>query len=835
VSREPGSPLEAYELARVEPGAYGPISVSLDGGTLAVWASAGPKERTWHARALDRDGHAATAPQVIGKAILELGLVTLVPVNQGLRSLLVYSTQPSEQVTKLYAQLLDSTGSPKAPLVDLGTLGSPLLWTQVVDTSAGPIVLYAITREDRAEIRAAGLTPEAKLRFTDRQIAAGLRAWQVVAAPDGAVVAVVRATSHGQGGVVSLLFLDQGGAVAKGPIDLDDRPTAELDLDLTRVGMNYVLAWSDRRHIDSRIRLAAVDPAGGIVTKPQSSLPAIGEQTLVKIVPPPKGGRAVLVWENPSLPFSRRMLSLAEVDANANVADRVVHLACSSRSSTLPEIIATDDGLRVLTFDDLGASTGNESTDPLPTYVEIGPGLLPRAAVPLTLQGTKGKSAAPLLAWGLDCRHGCRATAALDDSQVTIATIPLPDMVGRPGAQRLAHQLVVTNSSAFPRLERLDSIAEVEPLADLAVARNRDGFLMATLTYFDPTTPLKRLAKPGPDGRTDPLRARVDIFSVASQGDAPSPQTISYRASSLPGLAIAPAGTPPDSSGIAWSAVDQGQPQLFMTRLSDDGKKLSQRMLTHKKGRLDEVALTAVDDGWLLTWMDERTNELELYASRVNKNLERRGPEQRLTNRPGELSELVLVPMRDEAVVVYVASRRSAQKRGVDMFTRRIALSDARPIDDEHRILEVPGAIKFLSATKYEEGMILGWLEIPVDSGPADSAATLHYVRLDARGHAISQSSTLTEPNAVPASLSIECTGSLCHGVVVVDVGGRGELQGFSFDPKSPSLPILVPLARSMGTVEQNVAPVLIGEHVFMVDQIDAERTRVVHAKLAWQ
>jgi hypothetical protein len=829
-----GALLPAYELARVEPGTYGPISVSLDAGLLSVWASPGTKQRTWHARAIDRDGRATTAQQVIGKTSLELGLVTLAAVSQGLRSLLVFSTQLSEQSTQLQALLLDASGAPKSPVVDLVTLGSPLLWTQVVDTGPGPMVLYAITREDHAEVRALGLTPDGTLRFADREVAAGLRAWQVVAAPDGAALAVVRATSQGRGGTVSLLLLDHAGVLTRGPIDLDDRGTAELDLDLTRIGRNYVLAWSDRRRIDSRILVAAVDPVGTIVVPARPALPAVGEQTLVKIVAPVKGGLGVLVWENPALPFSRRRLSLAEVDENANVGKKVVHLACSSRSSTLPEIVTTDDGIRVLTLDDLASPSGAEAAEPMPTYVELGPGLVPRAAVPLTLSGGKGTPSIPLLAWGLDCRHGCRAMAALDDSPVTIATIPLSDAAERPKASERVRQLVLTDAAPRPSLERLDSIAEVEPLADLAVARKHDGFLMATLTYFDPTTPLKRLTKPGPDGRTDPLQARVDIFPVGSDGEAHAAQTISYRATCLPGLSIA-AGKPESiGHGVAWSAIDQGQPQLFLSLLNDDAKKRSQRMLTHKKGRLDEISLVAVDDGWLLGWVDERTNGLELYASRITKNLERRGVEQRLTNQPGDLSALALVPMRDEAIVVYVASRKTPHKRGIELFTRRISLADAQPLDVEHRILELSGAVKFLNVAGYADGILLGWLEIPTDSGPTDSMAKLRLLGLDAKGMAVSQPSSLPLTDAVPAALAIECPNNTCHGIAVADVGGRGELQGFSFDPRSNVTPKLVPLARSLGTVEQNVAPVLVGEHVFMVDQVDAERARIVHAKLVW-
>lgn len=833
-----GTALPAFELARVEPGTYGPVSVSLEAGTLAVWAVPRQRGRTWHARAIDRDGRASTPPRIINETSLELGLVSLTAVVQGLNGLLVYSLQPAEQSTTLHALLLDSSGAPKSSVAPLTKLNSTLLWTQAIDTAAGPIVFYAIARGDRAEIRAVGLAPDGKIRFVDRPVVSDLRAWQIVSAPDGATLAVIRATGQPHGGTVSLYLLDQLAGISAGPIDLDPRPSTEADLDLTRVGKNYIVAWSSRAAIDSRIYTAAVDPSGTLISAARPALPSHGEQVLIKLVPPVKQGRAVMVWENASLPSQRRMLSLAEVDDRANVQSSIVHLACSSRSNVLPEIIATTDGISALTFDDSDESSATKTLDPMPTYVEFDTGLVPRAAVPLVLEVTKDRTAVPLLAWGLDCRHGCRAMGALDDSPVTIATVPLSDIGKRPNAQELARRVTATQPTAGLRVESLESLAELEPVADLAAIPANDGFLVTTVTYFDPTTPLKRLAKPGPDGRTEPLQARLDVLPLASNRDAtPTPVPLSYRANSLPGLSLSASKSKTAGYGVAWSAIDQGQPQVFMSTVGEDGKKLQQRMLTHKRGRLGDLALTAHEDGWLLAWMDERTEQPNLYAISLSPSLERRGTEQRLTTARLDASDLslALVPLQSEAVLVYAVSRRAGRNRSVELYTRRVSKRDAQPMGMEQRVLELPGPVKFLSAVPHEDGIVVGWIEVPADADLADKNAKVRWVRLDGSGAAVTQPSTLTIPDAVPAAMAIECPGERCHGIVTVDVGGRGELQAFTFHPRAAETIPTIPLTRSLGTAEQNVAPVLSGEHVFMIDQIDAERTRVVHAKLRWE
>lgn len=833
-----GAALPAYELARVEPGTYGPVSIALDAGTLAVWAAPRERGRTWYSRAIERDGSAPRGARVIAETGLELGLVSLSPIAQGLRGLLVYSLQPAEQSTSVHALLLDSSGAPKSSATLLAQFNSSLLWTQVVDTGVGPMVFYAVARGDRAEVRAVGLTPEGKIRFVDREVVRDLRAWQIIAAPDGATLAVIRAPTQTTGGTVSLYLLDQQGAISTGPIDLEPQTASEADLDLTRVGKNYVVAWSNRTRIDSRIQIAAVDPSGAILTAARPAVAPLGDQVLVKLVPPANQGRAVLVWENTSLPFQRRMVSLAEVDDHGNVQSKVVDLACSSRSNTLPEIVATANGISALTFYDADESAAANTPDPMPTYVEFDSELVPRAAVPLLLDAKHGKSAIPLLAWGLECRHGCRTTGALDDTPVTIANIPLGDAAKRPNAQELARRITLVQTTNGIHLEKLESIAEIEPIADLAAVRSKDGFLMASVTYFDPSTPLTRLAKPGPDGRTDPLQARVDAWPFTPTNDAkPSPAAVSYRANSLSGLAMA-AGTGKSTGfALAWSAIDQGQPQLFLSTLGDDGKKLVQRMLTHKRGRLDELAVAAQDDGWLLSWVDGRTEQPNLYALSVNNRLERRGTEQRLTNSRADVTDisLALVPGRSDAVLVYTVSRSVGRKGNVELDSRRISLRDAQPIGTEQHLLELAGPARFLSATRHQDGIVVSWVESAADADLEGRGAAVRWVRLDGNGAALTQPSSLRVGDAVPASVVVECPSAVCHGIVTLDVGGRGELQGFVFDPRNAEPPQTIPLARSLGTAEQNVAPILSGEHVFMVDQLDAERSRIVHAQVKWE
>jgi hypothetical protein len=828
-----GVSLTTEKLAEVEPGTYGPVSVSLAEGALALWVSPGQSTRQLRVAALDDTGRRRAAPVVVGQCEADLGLVALKAVTNERQALLVYSTQTDDQSTKVRALLLDGNGLAKTAPIELVTMHAALIWLDVVDTASGPVVLYASGRDDRAEIRAVGLTPTMALRFADREVMSGLRAWQVVKSADGAALAVVTGNEGGRGGQVSLLLLDDQATFVGKPIELSTGGLAELDLDLARVGKSYVLAWSERKRIDASVMVAAVDSAGNVVLPPTAATRPMGEQSLVKLVPPGPLGRAALLWEDLNLPNGRRRLSLSEIDETGKLASNTIYLPCSSQSNQVPEIVATSKGWSILTLDD-GIETASGGDDaPVPVYLEFGPGLVPQAKTELKL--TEAKGGIPLLVWGLDCHQGCRATAAFDGSPVQIQTVLFGNAAAQPGAAAKANAFVAGDNSRLPRLEQIETLLEVEPLADFAVVRNDSGYQLSYLTYFEATAPLSKLNKPGPDGRTDPLQARVDVLTLSEAFALSSPTTISLRATSQPGVSLATGSLEAPGTAFAWSALDQGQPQLFMTLLGADGKKRSQRMLTRRKGVLDEVTVVPASDGWFAAWLDERGPIAELYGIRVTKTLERRGNEQRISQGTGQVTSLAVLPQDGHLLAVWAEVKKAAQRRQVALYARRLSLSDGSPLSPVTRLVENSGAVKFLSLTRFESGALLSWLEVMQEGNSVDAPGRVRYLRLNEKGAVASPSMGLAEQKLSPVSLALECPGKRCHGVVTADLGGRGELLAFDFDPLVDQVPALVPVMRSLGTVEQNVSPILLGEHLFAVDQVDAERARIMHATLRWR
>jgi hypothetical protein len=242
-----------------------------------------------------------------------------------------------------------------------------------------------------------------------------------------------------------------------------------------------------------------------------------------------------------------------------------------------------------------------------------------------------------------------------------------------------------------------------------------------------------------------------------------------------------------------------------------------------------------VGDGWLVSWLDERPSGVDVYTQRLTKTLERRGNELRVSQGTGQVTALSLLPQPGYVLAVWSEVKKVASRRQVELYARRLSLVDGAPLAPAVRLLENVGAVKFLALTRYKSGALLSWLDGMQDGNSIDTPARVRYVRLDENGAVASATMGLNESSFSPVSLALECPAQRCHGVVTMDLGGRGELLAFDFDPTVEKAPELVPVIRSLGTVEQNVAPVLLGEHLFAVDQVDAERTNVIHATLRWQ
>src|SRR5207245_468635 len=89
---------------------------------------------------------------------------------------------------------------------------------------------------------------------------------------------------------------------------------------------------------------------------------------------------------------------------------------------------------------------------------------------------------------------------------------------------------------------------------------------------------------------------------------------------------------------LAWVGKEGPVSQVFLTKIGHGGEKQLQRVASQSSRGVSRVAIAAVRDGWIVAWVDERDNEPEVYAARVDRELHRVGAERRITHTGSEVS-----------------------------------------------------------------------------------------------------------------------------------------------------------------------------------------------------
>jgi hypothetical protein len=373
-----------------------------------------------------------------------------------------------------------------------------------------------------------------------------------------------------------------------------------------------------------------------------------------------------------------------------------------------------------------------------------------------------------------------------------------------------------------PRPRSVSTLSAVDPLADVAASRLDATTLVAWVTHFDPTTPWKRLTKPAPDGRFEPLQALLQVRAQPDGKDANAVETISLRARSLGGVALAPGAPEHKEAMLVWTAVDNGQPQVFATIVGADGKKLRQKMLTQSKGEKSDVAVAFASDGWLLAWVDERHGDPEVYSAKFNRFFQRVGPERRLTNTPGAATGISMSSSGDRVLVAWADARDSEQPGSADPYALWLKAQDGSPIGSER--LATTRAHSFSPVlARLGTSTVLAWLE--------GDGGGIRIGRLDAEAKLAAPASITT--GGAPTALTLACTADRCRVVAAVDRGGHGELVTGEWTP-SGGAPTAARIAGLPGPAGQAASPALIGDDVFFADQV-RDRGRVRRMSVEWR
>jgi hypothetical protein len=324
------------------------------------------------------------------------------------------------------------------------------------------------------------------------------------------------------------------------------------------------------------------------------------------------------------------------------------------------------------------------------------------------------------------------------------------------------------------------AVAETDLTAEVAAARAGSGWLVASLTQFDESTPYVRRTTPAPDGRLAPIRAVLSVQPMASNGtEAGAPRVISYRARSSNGIALVPA--PDDRVLLAWSALDRQRPEVFATLLNRAGQPLFQRMLTLGAGNVTQVAAAALPQGYIVSWIADRNGEPRAFAARLTSDLGRGAPEQQLGQTPGPAAGLSLLPRGDGA---WLASVHDAGQEHILSITRLDPKTAAPQGADVEIRRSATSALVSPALAGKGEGAILAWIERPLPARAENARAWLVELGADARrkGEPVAVASATVNPIAV----RLFCKDALCQGALDYRPPSGALLEGFNADVLDP-------------------------------------------------
>lgn len=637
-------------------------------------------------------------------------------------------------------------GTPHATPFDVQRTSDHVKWVDIVPTASGGMCVWAEeTPAGDANILVAPLDGDGKPRGQPVRVARGVLGWATARDSDGVALALVGPGGDGSGGAGALSWwrLDADGHPRAAPLAVGMKSTVSSDVDLVAAGSGWLLAWTDRTGEDAQVTLAAID-ASGHVAGPRHAMEAVGGASLVGLASGPAG--VALAWAEPrGRARKMRSIHLAGVSLEGPVAQPVTSVDFASGSS--PELVATEHGFALLSSAQVcGVDAGTVCDGGLaPTFVRLDGRLTPTQTEPLMVGDHNGPAA---LGWGLGCLgDGCVALAANGDTPTSIFTV---DLSVRASPYRPPTTPPVPLDA--PRVTGVVTLASGQPFADLATARVGDATLLATITSAVDARPT----------RHEGVHQGGAVISVRPFDGEGQPLgtlgTITSRALSAGGVALAGAPRPEDGAALAWVARDDGDAQVHIAHLDKRGRRINEVQLTTEKGDASDVAVAWAGDGWLVAWVDARDGNGEVYATRVGRDLQRTAREERITKAPGDAGDVALVVKDDTAWLAWSDPRESPREGLADIYAVTLHTRDARRAGDEVRVLATAAHSRSPAFSLVGGGVLVAWVEDPPQGLEAHAAAMV--ARLDGAAHVLGPPQALQlADSGNPAALAIEPDG----------------------------------------------------------------------------
>jgi hypothetical protein len=733
-------------------------------------------------------------------------------------------------------------GRPRGDAVELARTSDDIVWMDVVPTSRGAVALWIEQPHGGvASVLAVALGGDGAMRGVPARIARGVSGWQVVGTDEGVGLAVVSPDSEDKTArkerrtsTISWRRLDADAHIVGAPVVVASGVRMLGDVDAVRAGSDVVLAWTDGAQPDPQPMVAVLDPHAA-VRGPKRAIDGGFGGTLVGLAAGDAG--TVLAWEEPARRgrASKRVM-LARVDPMAPAVDTAHALPLELQGRGAPELAAAKGGFALL-----GPANLCEAGAPctagavVPTFVRLDAKLDVTQVEPLRIGALHDHAST---GWGLSCSTGgaapclaLAATAAQGDSSPHLYTLALG-----PRTTPFRAPIATAPPAGAPVVAALDTVVLGEPIAELASAHLGSGSIVATLASTnDPA------AK-----RDDDAVVAVRVFGAP--GSPPGAAAIvTKRALPVGGVAIATTDRAEDGAAVAWVARDAGDPQVHVTRVDSHGKVLRDVRLTSARGDATDVAVAWSGERWVVAWVDTRDGNGEVYAATLGRDGRDIGKGQRITNAPGDASDVAILALPggagpDGRGLLWLAwsdPRESPQDGFADVYVAQLRAKDASRAGDEVRVLATAAHSRSPALASVGNDVALAWIEeAPMGTDPTKTQAYGAMLAWLAPGGA-----PAAEPKRLPVAgegfptaLALEGTSATLHAVLAQAAADMVTIDGIDLVPRSSDPLAPFPLVTLDGPPSLDVTMALAGEDLFFNDESsDADTRRVRRATIRWR
>ena len=718
------SGLEAQRLFAVPDGSIGPFLARR--GDLVLGAYIGTSSegaRRVVSLPLSSAGTLRGDPKVIAPIATDATMLVVRPTGGAKPGFVAAWTSLTDRGEALSVVGVGDDGKARVEPTELARTTDDIVWVELVPTPRGALAVWAEqTHTGDVNILAAALGTDGAMRGVPSRVARGVRGWQVTPLGDGAALSLVAAstatpTAKGdkggaRGSVVSWQRLDADAHPVGGAVVVAPAAHVSGDVDAVRVGDQTLLAWTDASRPDPQPVLATVD-AEGHAHGPTRAIEGGAGGTLVGLASGAAG--AVLAWEEPfRRGRSSKRINLAKVDLASRTVDARAEAPLDLEGRGAPEIAGLANGFALLAPARVclrGESCADASA--LPTVVRFDAKLAVAQVEPLRIGLHRdGVSAG----WGLTCDSGTSCLALAVGLPAEGAAPEVMAVHVRARETSFRPPLVAPPPSGAPVVDALDTIAAGEPFADLATARLGGGTVVAMLASANDES-AKR-------DDTAVISTRVFDPNGAAMGEG----VVTRRALAAGGVAVATTDRPDDGAAIAWVARDSGDPQVHLARVDRHGKLLHDVALTAVRGDASDVAVAWTGEQWAVAWVDTRDGNGEVYATTVGRDGRGVGRGQRITNAPGDASDVALFAQPDGVGadgrgalwVAWADPRESPQEGFADIYVAPLRSRDASRASDEVRVLATAAHSRSPSLAALGKDVAVAWIEeAPMGADPS--------------------------------------------------------------------------------------------------------------------